>query len=245
MPKIICCLALCLTLAGCPTVDGLTLSAGEAQLLTENTESTLEIQQLFTKFAFGAARGDLVSLVGLTYDPPTAQNNWTGNLSVSNGVFPFGVGDLNLTFNVSGDAGLTDPYSLGVDLSDDAQVDVDVVATFLGMQDGAPVDLSTTFSATTLQNAVNDVTTRVNGVFAIDYDGYVADIQAVDLDLTIDLVTDEITSVLGSVTANIDIPNFALDANVVLTGLGDSVQIGLDIAGTFIDYVLNLGGLLP
>ena len=119
------------------------------------------------------------------------------------------------------------------------------MATFLGLQDGAPVDLTTTFSATTLQNAVNDVTTRVNGVFAIDYDGYVADIQAVDLDLTIDLVTDEITSVLGSLTATIDVPNFVLDADLVLTGLGDSVQIGIEIANTFINNVLNVGGVLP
>ena len=244
MPKIICCFALCLTLAGCPTLDLITLTAGEAQLLTDNTESTLEIQQLFTKYAFEAARGDL-TLVGLTYDPPTAQNNWTGTISSTGGAFQFGTGDLNLTFNVAGDAGPTDPYS--VDLSDDTQVIVDVVGTFLGAKDGVPVDLSTTFNATTLplQNALNDATARVNGVFDIDYGGYIAAIQATDVDIAFDIANGQITSVLGDITAQIDIPNFAFDADVVLTGLGNSVDIGIEVANTVIGYVLSLGSLFP
>jgi hypothetical protein len=105
------------------------------------------------------------------------------------------------------------------------------------------MDIDTDFNAVTSQNAANDVVARVNGNFDVDYAGYLAEIQATDLDVTLDMALEEVTSVVGQIQANIDIPNFQFDADLDVTGLGDQLQIGINVVATTINYLLDLSAL--
>ena len=79
--------------------------------------------------------------------------------------------------------------------------------------------------------------------FDINHDGYEVALDAIDLALTLDLVLDEVTNVLGRLDGEVDIPDFAFDASFSINGLGDSVSIGIDVVATTIQYALDLEDL--
>jgi hypothetical protein len=93
---------------------------------------------------------------------------------------------------------------------------------------------------TTLQNTVDDATALIQGTFNIDHGGYLSDISTNDLELTFDMVTEKVTNVAGSISGNVDIPNFAFDADFDVDGLGDRIQVTLDAAATKLSYTLSL-----
>ncbi|MDH3591233.1 MAG: hypothetical protein OER88_05105 [Planctomycetota bacterium] len=226
---------------GCGGAGLVLLGAAEADDLVENLEYTVEAQQLMTEFFFLTGRGDidLDSFTNYTYDPPSAANGWTGTLDVTGGQFPFGNGDLNLTFTAIGDAGPADPYT--VDLTDDSAVSVDGAFSFVGTSLlGRSLSGSGTFDAATLQNTVDDLTATLDGGFVIRHDGYQVDLTATDLDVVLDVAQGEITNVAGSLAGTVDIPDFAFDADVDITGVGDAFDVAIDAAATTINYTLAL-----
>ena len=248
MRNLICVLASALvllgTLVGCGAAGDIfpaLFTATQMDDLVNNGEATLDAQQLLAKWSFEVARGD-ISTAGYAYDPPTEVNGWQGTVTATGASFPFGVGDLTMVFTATGDSGPVDPTFF--DLSDDTQVGVDVDVSFSGVSKaGAPLAMTAIYTAVTSQNAPDAVSAMLNGIFGVALGGYSADFTATDLAVDIDILTDEITSMIGDLRANIDIPNFPLDGGFDLTGLGDSVRIGYDVAGTTLDYQLSLANL--
>jgi hypothetical protein len=231
-------------LTGCLSGDEIFLSPEEADALVENFEETVAIQQEMAEFSFEAVRGDLdLSQYGsYTYDPPTQANGWVGTLDFPRGSFPWGDGDFSVVFTASGDGGPVDP--LLEDLSDDVQVDIDAVVNFLGTTSvGKDIDSSADFTMSTVQNGVNDVVTRLDGTFDIIHDGYRTALDATDVEMDIDIALEEITSITGSLAGEVDIPNFHWDAAFDIDGLGDTLQIGIDVVATTITYTLGLDEL--
>jgi len=245
MRKMLLLAALVVGVAGCPSVDELFLTPSEAAALTDNFEATVDFQQQVSEFVFAAGRGELdlaSEFSNYNYDPPSAANAFRGTLTILGGDFPFGSGDLTVHFTASGDAGPVDPYV--VDLSGDTQVTIDGDYDFSGLSSlGETLTSTADFTMTTVQNGAQVVSTLVDGTFVIDLAGYAADLTANGLELTLDLLTRRVTNVLGELRGKVDIPNFVLDANFTLTGLGSDLQIAIDAAATTISYTLNLFSL--
>lgn len=241
MAKFACGLVICLFVAGCPSTGELYLTESEAQELVVNFEAAVEVQQLMSEYVFAAARGEL-DLTGVAYVAPAPENDWTGTLTFPNGVYPFGVGDLTITFSASGDAGPVDPYV--VDLTGHSQVTVDATVLFSGTSMiGESVVASADFTIATATNDPDNPVTVVNGEFDINHDGYEVALDAIDLALTLDLVLDEVSNVLGRLDGEVNIPDFAFDASFTVNGLGDSISIGIDVVATTIQYALDLEDL--
>ena len=241
MAKFVCGLVICLFVAGCPSTGALYLTESEAQELVVNFEAAVEVQQLLSEFVFAAGRGEL-DLTGVAYVAPALENNWVGMLTFADRAFPFGVGDLTITFTASGDAGPVDPYV--VDLTGHDQVTVDATVLFSGMSMiGESVMASADFTIATTTNDPDNAVTVVNGDFDINHDGYEVALDAIDLALTLDLVLGEISNVLGRLDGEVDIPDFAFDASFSINGLGDSVSIDIDVVATTIQYALDLEDL--
>ena len=245
MRKLIGVLSLSLFLAGCGVAGLLPVvfSASQMDDLVGNMEETLEAQQLVSKWAIEAARGDL-SLEGATYDPPTAGSNWLGTLTIDDGTFPFGAGDVVLQFTATGDGGPADPYV--VDLSDDANVVLDIDVQFQGTgNSGLPLRVDADFVSEHTQNLEDEVTAKINGAFTVDYADYTSNFNATDLVTRIDIDEDRILDIVGDLQASVDVPDFPFDADFDLSGLGDAVQVSYDVFGSSLDYVLSLGSFLP
>ena len=249
MRNLICVLASALvltgTLVGCggATNDIIPAIFTATQMgdLIDNGEETLDAQQLLAKWSFEVARGD-ISVASYDYDPPTAANGWKGTVTATGASFPVGDGNLTMVFTATGDGGPADPFV--TDLSDDAQVAVDVDIDFNGVsKSGAPLLMAAIFTAVTSQNGADAVSALVNGIFAVDLGGYSADFVATGLDVGIDILADEVTSMIGGLRANFDVPNSPWDAAFDMTGLGESVRIGYDVAGTTISYQISLANL--
>jgi hypothetical protein len=122
-----------------------------------------------------------------------------------------------------------------VNLTIDADVAFDGVSTI-----GSGLTADGDVTITTLQNTVDDATALIQGTFNIDHGGYLSDISTNDLELTFDMVTEKVTNVAGSISGNVDIPNFAFDADFDVDGLGDRIQVTLDAAATKLSYTLSL-----
>jgi hypothetical protein len=235
---------LCLLLVGCPTADELFLSPQEAQDLADNLEASMEAQQEMSEFVLMVTRGavDPADYGAYTYDEPTASNGWVGTLSYPDGSFPFGDGALDLTFTVVGDAGPANP--LVTDLTDDGQVDIDAVVSFSGETPaGAELISNSDFTMMAWRSGLDELTTVVNGEFDLSHDGYVTALDAHDLEMDVDLLLEEITAVTGNVDGRVDIPEFAFDADFDVTGLGDSLRIGISAAASTISYFLAIDDL--
>ncbi len=214
------------------------------QALVDNFETSVDTHQLMSEYGFAAARGEL-DITGSEYDyvPPDGQGN-PGTLTITNGDFPFGSGDLVITFTAEGDAGFVDPYAAGVDLSDDALVTVVADIVFNGTtQDGQSLGALADITVQTVQNNLDSATTTVNGSFGVSIDDYVTNFVANDIEMTFDLVNDRVTSVTGVVAGSMDVPDLAFDADFLVTGLGDQLQIGIDAITTQINYFVDIDEL--
>lgn len=227
---------------GCSGADEIFLTPSEAQELQVNFEAALEAQQLFSEFAFEAARGD-VDISGYVYDPPTAANGWVGTLDIPAAVLPFGTGDTSITFTATADGVPVDPYA--TDITGATAVDIEILdLTFAGTsRSGAPLSMDGAFDLSTILNTPDSATTVLNGAVTVVHDGYEVALDATDVHMDLDLVAEEVTSVTGAIAGTVDIPDFAFDADFDVEGLGTQVQIGIDVVATTIDYVLDLSEL--
>ena len=238
-------LTLAVAVIGCSS-DGDIISFNP-QALVDNFETSVDTHQLMSEYGFAASRGE-IDLASMDYDyvPPDDQGN-PGTLTIRDGDFPFGTGDLVITFTAEGDAGFVDPYEDGVDLSDDDVVTIVADVGFNGTTpEGQNLGALADFTVETVQNDVNTATTTVTGNFAVAVDDYVTDITANDVAMTFDLQNDRVTNVTGDVEGVMDAPDLAFDAEFLVTGLGDRLQIGIDAITTQINYRVDideLGGL--
>ena len=82
------------SLVGCTGAE-LAFSGAARQELVDNFEVSVDAQQAMAEYSFAAGRGDL-DLSGAVYTPPVG--NTPGTLTISDGTFPFGTGDLTIVF---------------------------------------------------------------------------------------------------------------------------------------------------
>ena len=238
MQRLITCLALAMLLNGCG-VAALLFSEEARQALADNFEESIEAQQALSEHVFALSRGD-IDISDYNYTPPTATED--GVLQITDGFFPFGTGSLTVYFTVEGDAGPVNPYD--VDLSTHSSVSVTATFTFTGLsKTGVTMSAAGDFSADTVVNGPNEVTTDVSGNFSVTHAGYDVDLATNNLIMVFDLLAEECTSVTGRVNGTIDIPDFFYDADFVVDGYGDRLQIGIDAVVGTLDYFIDLTDL--
>ena len=239
MRKAILCTVLFAALSGC-SAGALLFSESARQELVANFDGAVDSQQLLNEFMYSAARGE-VPLDTLAYDAPSAQNGFVGTITGTGAAFPFGVGDLTLTFTVAGDQTALDPYAPGIDLSSFNQIVIDAVATFNGLAvGGASLSALADITITTLNNGPDSASTLIDGTYSVDHNGYDLDLVSQDFAATFDHVTQQLTSVGGVISGTMDIPDFAPDVDVTMTGIGSAVQVGIDVLADTITYTLDL-----
>lgn len=214
------------------------LSGGEADNLVANFEDTIETQQQLAQFATAAARGE-IDITDYTYDPPTVDNNMTGTLTLNGAQLPFGDGNVQITFQVDGDGVAVDPYA--VDLSGMGAIDGAVDISFNGLSPkGKSLVINADVNVATLTNNVTDVTALIDGRWNIDLDDYQTTLTSNGIELDIDLVTEQVTRAVGKIDGNVDLPNFPIDGNFDVEGLGDKLRVAIDVAITKIDFDVAL-----
>lgn len=228
-------LAALFSLAGCAGAD-LAFSAEARQQLVENFELSVDAQHMITEYAFAASRGDL-DISGAVYTPPVG--NTPGTLTITDGTFPFGTGDLTITFTSQGDGVYVDPYVVDLTTATNVAVVADVV--FTGTSNiGESISAYADFSAATVNNAASNVLATVDGNFGVDHGDYEFDFTANDVQFDLDLAAEKVTNVLGSVSGSVDIPDFPYDADFTVEGLGAALDIDIDAVVTSITYTLGL-----
>lgn len=214
------------------------LSGNDVDSLAENFEETIETQQLLAEYATSAARGDL-NISGYTYDPPSAANGMVGTLTMDNASLPFGDGQIEVVVQVDGDGEPVDPFV--TDMSGMGALDGNVQVRFRGISpNGKALDIDADVDIGTIQNNADDVTALLAGVWHIDLDDYETTMSTDGLELEIDLLTDEVTSAFGQIDGRVDIPNFPIDANFDVEGMGDQLEVGIDVAVTKIEFIVDL-----
>jgi len=179
MLRFVATLMLAAALIGCSSDDIISFNP---QALVDNFETSVDTHQLMSEYGFAASRGE-IDFASLDYDyvPPDDQGN-PGTLTIRDGDFPFGTGDLVITFTAEGDAGFVDPYENGIDLSDDSVVTIVADVAFSGTTpQGQTLGALADFTVETVQNDINSATTTVNGNFAVAVDDYVTDFTATQL----------------------------------------------------------------
>jgi hypothetical protein len=223
-------------LLGACTGTELAMSASARQDLVQNFQLSVDAQQMITEYAFAASRGDL-DISGATYTPPVGDQ--PGTLTIPNGTFPFGTGDLTINFTAMGDGQYVDPYVTDLTTATDVTVVADVV--FNGVSNiGQSLAASADFTATTVQNTATDVQATVDGVFSVDHGQYDFNFTASDVQMALDLAAQKVTNVLGDVSGTVKIPDFFYDADFTVKGLGTSLGINIDAVVTSINYTLGL-----
>lgn len=230
--------ALLALFAGCTGAE-LVFSASARQELVDTFEASVDVQQMIAEYTFAASRGEL-DLVGATYTPPVG--SMPGTLTIPDGTFPFGTGDLTIVFTARGDGVYVDPYA--VDLATATNVTVVADVLFIGTSNiGQAIAATADFTATTVNNGLSDVQATVNGVFDVDHGDYDFDFTANGVQMDLDLENDVVTNVLGNVNGTVDIPDFPYDADFTVDGLGTTLDIDIDAVVTSISYTLGLAEL--
>ena len=242
MWKFVATLTLAAAVIGCSSSDD--FISFNPQALVDNFETSVDTHQLMSEYGFAASRGELdLNDFDYTYVEPGTDGT-PGTLTITNGTFPFGTGDLIITFTAEGDTGFVDPYDPGVDLSDDSVVTVVADIVFNGTTpEGQSLGALASLTVETVQNDVDTATTTVNGNFGVAVDDYVTNFTAADVEMTFDLANDRVTSVTGVVDGTMDVPDLAYDPDFLVTGLGDHLQIGIDAVTTQINYLVDIDEL--
>jgi len=229
-------LSVFVAMLGACTGTELAFSESARQELVQNFELSVDAQQMITEYAFAASRGDL-DISGAVYMPP--MGSMPGTLTIPNGTFPFGTGNLTINFTAQGDGTYVDPYVTDLTTATNVVVVADVL--FTGVSNiGESLSASADFTATTMQNSLSDVQATIDGVFGVDHGKYNFDFTANNVQMNLDLAADKVTNVLGSVTGTVDIPDFIYDADFTVQGLGTSLDISIDAVVTSISYTLGL-----
>jgi hypothetical protein len=121
---------------------------------------------------------------------------------------------------------------------------VDADVQFSGISNiGESLTAYADFTATTVNNTLSDVQAAIDGNFGVDHGKYQFDFTATDVQMSLDLVAEKVTNVLGNVSGTVDIPDFPYDANFNVDGLGQSLAIDIDAVITSISYSLGLSEL--
>jgi hypothetical protein len=228
-------LAALFSLAGCAGAE-LALSAEARAELVQNFELSVDAQHMITEYAFAASRGDL-DISGAVYVPPVGST--PGTLTITGGTFPFGTGDLAITFTTQGDGAFVDPYVVDLTAATNVEVVADVV--FTGTSNiGESISAYADFTAATVNNGVSDVQATVDGLFGVDHGQYEFDFTATDVQFDLDLAAERVTNVVGSVTGTVDIPDFFYDADFSVEGLGTTLDVDIDAVVASISYTLGL-----
>ncbi len=231
---------LCLLAAGC-SVDQLVLNEAEQQDLVDNFDAAVRVYSDLTEFAITTALGE-GNVDDYAYTAPSAANGWVGTIVWPGAVFPSGTGDLTMHFSVSTGAGPVDPYSIDLSSASAATIDADIL--FHGTSTaGAPLHADADVTIDMLWQDGQSASTVMNGSFIIQHNAYVADLVARNFTLLFDLATQQSASASGDVVGRIDIPNFVFDADLSLTGLGAQIAAVLQVAGTRVNYILDVAGL--
>lgn len=230
--------ALFALLAGCTGAE-VVFSGAARQELVDNFEASVDAQQMIAEYSFAASRGEL-DLSGAVYTPPVGSA--PGTLTIPDGTFPFGTGDLTIVFTVQGDGAYVDPYAVDLSTATNVAIVADVV--FAGISTtGEAISATADFTATTVNNGVNDVQATVDGVFDVVHGGYDYDFTATGVQMDLDLANETVTSVVGNVSGTVDIPDFAYDADFNVDGLGTTLQVDIDAVVASISYTLGLAEL--
>lgn len=225
-----------LALFGACTGTELAFSAAARQELVQNFELSIDAQHMITEYAFAASRGDL-DISGAVYTPPVG--SMPGMLSIPNGTFPFGTGDLTIVFTAQGDGAYFDPYVTDLTTATNVIVVADVL--FTGVSNiGESLSASADFTATTVNNGISNVLATIDGDFAVDHGQYDFNFTADGVQMDLDLAAEKVTNVLGSVRGTVDIPDFFYDADFTVQGLGATLDINIDAVVTSISYTLGL-----
>lgn len=228
-----------IALLGACTGTELAFSASARQDLVQNFELSVDTQHMITEYAFAASRGDL-DISGAVYTPPVGST--PGTLTITNGTFPFGTGDLTIVFTARGDGTYVDPYV--VDLSTATNVIVVADVQFSGISNiGESLDAYADFTASTINNSMSSVQAEIDGNFGVDHGEYEFDFTATDVQMDLDLVAEKVTNVLGNVSGTVDIPDFPYDADFTVDGLGTTLLVDIDAVVTSISYSLGLAEL--
>ncbi len=231
---------LCLLTAGC-SVDQLVLNEAEQQDLVDNFDAAVRVYSDLSEFAFAAALGN-GDVEDYDYEAPSAANGWVGTILWPGAVFPSGTGNLTMRFSVSTGGVPVDPYSIDLSAASSASIDAEIL--FDGTSDvGAPLHADADLTIDMLWQDGESASTVMNGNFIIQHNAYVADLVARDFTLLFDLATQQSATASGDVIGKIDIPNFAFDADFSLTGLGSQIAAVLRVAGTRVNYFLDVADL--
>jgi hypothetical protein len=225
-------------LAGCAGAE-LAFSAEARQELVQNFELSVDAQHMITEYAFAASRGDL-DISGAVYTPPVGST--PGSLTITGGTFPFGTGDLTIVFTAMGDGSYVDPYVTDLTAATNVTVVADVA--FAGISNiGEAISASADFTASTVNNGINDVQATVDGVFGVNHGEYGFDFTATGVQFDLDIAAERVTNVLGNVDGTVEIPDFFYDADFTVQGLGTTLDIDIDAVVTSISYTLGLAEL--
>ncbi|MHC4938130.1 MAG: hypothetical protein ACYTHK_04090 [Planctomycetota bacterium] len=242
MQRLVLALILSLSCIGCgAAVAAALLSGGDIDDLVENFEESVQTQQQLAEFAMKAARGE-IDISQYDYDPPTQANGMTGTLTLNDGQLPFGSGDVQIVLQVDGDGVPVDPY--GQDLSSLSQIDGIVDIRFRGKApSGKSLAIDADVDISTIANSATDVTAIMAGNWDVNLDGYGTNMSTGGMEFDIDLATEQVTRAVGSIDGDIDIPNFPIDADFDIEGLGDKLQAAIDVGVTDIDIDIDLDSL--
>jgi len=242
MKKTLLALLLSFSCMGCgAAIAAALLSGGDVNDLVDNVEETIQTQQQLSQYAMKAARGEL-DISQYDYDPPTVDNGMTGTLTLNDGQLPFGDGDVQVVFHIAGDGEPLDPY--GRELASMGQLDGDVQIVFAGTSpNGKPLNIDADVDVTTLANSTDSVTALLAGAWDIRLDGYRTNLSTSGVELDVDLLTDEVTRAVGTIDGDVDIPNFPIDGDFDIEGLGDSLAVAINVAITSVDFNVSLSDL--
>jgi hypothetical protein len=240
MRKVAIAAMLCALVAGC-SVDELVLTEFEQQDLADNVVAAIEAYQALGEFALSVALGQ-EQLDGANYIEPSADNDWTGTYDYVGDQFPGGNGEMTMTFQVVVDGVPVNPYD-----TDFTQVDtltMLVTLSFNGVSAaGAPLSMESDFrlDITAEEGTAASVTT--NGAFTILHNAYLAVLDTTDFRLDFDAETQAANNATGAISGTIDVPNYAFDADVDITGQGDIVDFSARISGVTVQDSVSLTDL--
>lgn len=225
---------------GCGLAALALLGGTDIDDLADNFEEAIETQQKLAQYAMAVARGE-VPAGDYTYTAPSAGNDWVGTLTQNGAELPFGTGDITVVFEVDGDGLPLDPYAQAIDMSSYTALDGSVLINFQGISpDGRALGINADVDVSTIENGATDVVAVLAGVWNIDLDSYDTRLRTDSVQLDIDLLTNEVTNAIGTLDGNIDIPNFPIDGNFDVEGLGDQLEIAIDVGVTEIEFIVDL-----
>jgi hypothetical protein len=221
-------------------IDEVTLSQEELEVIADNARGAVNAFADLTEFALQVARGE-VEIEGAEWTAPSAENGWQGSLHYIGSEFPGGDGEITVSFTVRADGVPVDPAELDLETVGVLAVDLDVLFTGV-TKEGADLGLDAEFTITADSSVEGTEEVVTDGTFVISHNGFVANLVATEFTTLVDTVDNVATSASGTIAGLIDIPEFAFDADVTITGHGDQVQFLIEVLSqTVTDELVPVG----